>query len=106
MQGGVPNDGVQAVPGLQEELADRIDAWVRLGREGGEQLVPAREQQVEELAAHRRIATGEPEVLDDENQEGIPALEGGLPALEFLGVERSLRDGNGRRRRRQIDRDL
>ena len=97
---------MQAIPGTQEQLANRIDTGLGLARQRDEQLVAARQQEIEELAAHLPIVAGDAEVLDDEDEESIPTLERRLPSLELLGTEGSLRRRNGRRLRRHVDGDL
>ena len=95
-RGGL-NDSAQPSPFVDEDDADGIGSGVRLRLgQGGDEAIAAIEQQVEELIAELEIGDRAGELLDREDDEGVPVVEGGLPCSELGGSK--WRGGCGRRR--------
>jgi hypothetical protein len=95
-RGGL-NDSAQPGPFVDKNEADGIGTGVglRLGQ-GGDEAIAAIEQEVEELIAKLLVGDRAGELLDREDDEGVPVVEGGLPCGELGGSKR--RGGCGRRR--------
>ena len=65
----------------------------------------AREQQIQQLVAQTGIRVGGAQILHDEHEEPVPALEQLLPASHLHRRERRLGRRRGRVRGRQVERD-
>jgi len=85
LQRPAAHDGSKLLPGVQEELPHRIDPRGGARGQNGEQLVATGEQQIEEIVADVATSRNAPQVLDDEDEKGIPMLECALPLLELNG---------------------
>ena len=101
---GAPHDGAEAVPEPEEQGTDGVDAHLGPPPEHRRHFAPGREEEVQQLGPGLGIrAAGD--ILDQESEEAVPAVQEGLPLLDLRAGQRPLGGGRDGWRRGQVEGD-